>query len=167
VNRFRLPIAAATVALIANILIGSGIAQAATTAGSKCTKLGQVVTSGGKKLTCSLIWTTTPVKAAPTKAASKSNLLQDKSFRLESVSFNTDLGTAGAEARITNISRSSKSASLGITILGTDGKTVLVNMVGSALQVSPGQTVTVTFVSMSGDLPSGNFKYAFQVTAEF
>lgn len=140
---------------------------AASLPGAKCTQLGQVITSGGQKLTCSLIWTATSPKVAPTKAASKSARLQDKSFRLESVSFNTDLGSAGANARVTNISNRTKTASLGISIFASDGVTVLANLFGSANAVAPGQTITVTFMSVNGELPSGQFKYSFQVSAEF
>lgn len=149
------------------VLSSATPSYAATLAGSKCTKAGQVITSGGNKLTCSLIWTATTPKVAPTKSTTKSTLLQDKSFRLVSVSFNTDLGSAGANARVTNISNRSKSASLGITILAKDGVTVLANLMGSANEVAPGQTITVTFISVNGVLPSGQFKYSFQVSAEF
>jgi hypothetical protein len=40
-------------------------------------------------------------------------------------------------------------------------------MFGVVNAVGPGQTVTVTFISVSGDLPNGKFKYSFQVDAEF
>jgi len=149
------------------LILSAPPGYSATIPGTKCTKLGQVISSGGKKLTCSLIWTTTTPKASPTKAASKTTYLQDKSFRLESVSFNTDLGSAGANARVTNISNRSKTATLGITIFASDGVTVLANLFGSANEVAPGQTITVTFMSVNGELPSGRFKYSFQVTAEF
>ena len=68
---------------------------------------------------------------------------------------------------MTNISNRSKSASLGITIFAADGVSVLANLFGSVVSVAPGQTITVIFMSVNGELPSGQFKYSFQVSAEF
>jgi hypothetical protein len=40
-------------------------------------------------------------------------------------------------------------------------------MFGVVNAVGPGETVTVTFMSIAGELPTGKFKYSFQVDAEF
>ena len=149
------------------VFLSTPIGHAASPEGSKCTKAGLVITSGGKKLTCSLVWTAAAPTVAPKKAAKKSTLLQDKSFRLETVSFNEDFGSAGAAARVTNISSKTRTAILEITIFKTDGRTIAANLVGNVNAVSPGQTVTVTFMSVNGVLPSGRFQYTFQVSAEF
>lgn len=153
------------------LLTFSGVEKAnAVSAGSKCTKLGQIKVSSGKKLTCSLIWTETGSSTStekPAKDSSKNSALQSKSFRLESVSFNSDLGSAGASARVINISRTTKTATMSISIFGPDGKTVLFNMMGVVNAVPAGQTVTATFTSINGEFPSGQFKYSFQVDAEF
>jgi hypothetical protein len=146
-------------------------AFAATTSGSKCSKAGQTTTAAGKKLTCSLIWVASPSKTAasakPEPSKSKSNSMQSKSFRLESVSWNSDLGSAGAEARVTNTSKNTRSALMNITIFKSDGKTIDFTMTGSADSVSPGETTSVTFFSIAGDFPAGQFQYAFQVSTEF
>ncbi|MEI6407275.1 MAG: hypothetical protein WCO85_07095 [Actinomycetes bacterium] len=165
--KYRFKFLLAIMGLVSLILVSSEPVFAATSPGSKCTKLGQIINSGGKQLTCSLIWTTSASKPVQSKTPSKQVTLHDKSFRLESVTFNSSLGSAGGDARVTNISNHSRTAILGITIFASDGKTILVNLVGNANDVSPGQTVTVSFFSAGGDLPSGSFKYTFQVTAEF
>ncbi|MEI7540562.1 MAG: hypothetical protein WCJ89_03695 [Actinomycetes bacterium] len=139
---------------------------AGQSAGAACSKAGQSVTANGKKLTCSLVWVAAPSKAK-TISPAKSSALQSKSFQLESVSFNSDLGSAGANARVKNISNKTKSASLTITIFAADGKTVANSLMGVVNAVGAGQTVTVTFISVTGDLPSGQFKYSFQVDSEF
>ena len=145
--------------------------SAAKTNGSKCTKAGATTVVGGKKLTCSLVWVASPSKVAssatPAQSKSPSNSMQSKSFLLESVSFNSDLGSAGAEARVTNTSRSTRSALMNITVFKSDGKTIDFTMTGTANSVSPGETISVTFFSISGEFPAGQFKYAFQVTTEF
>ncbi len=141
-------------------------AFAANSAGGKCTKAGQTVTVGGQKLTCSLIWVASKGSAAapePTKSSS----MQSKSFRLESVTFNNDFGSAGATARVTNTSKGTKTATMTLTIFASDGKTVAFTMSGVVNAAGAGQTVTATFMSISGELPSGTFKYQFQVDAEF
>ena len=141
-------------------------AFAANTAGSKCTKAGQTVTANGQKLTCSLVWVAAKgSSAAPTPT--KSSAMQSKSFRLESATFNSDFGSAGATARVTNVSKSTKTATMTITVFASDGKTVAFTMSGVVNAVGAGQTVSATFVSISGALPSGSFKYQFQVDAEF
>lgn len=142
-------------------------ANAANNAGSQCAKAGQSVTVNGQKLVCSLIWVASGVKSSPTPTKTTSNSLQSKSFRLETITFNEEFGSAGATARVTNISSNTKTATLTITIFKGDGKTVAVSMMGVVSSAGPGQTVTVNFISVSGDLPSGQFKYAFQVDAEF
>ena len=117
--------------------------------------------------------TSTPSAALTAKpkptgtVAKKPGLAQDKSFRLESVSFNTDLGSAGANARVTNISDTPKTGIFGISIFEPDGVTVAVDLMGSADGVQPGQTVTAQFISTKGDLPAGRFKYSFQVSMEY
>lgn len=163
----KLRLAAAAIVSMAVIVSSIPSTFAAPTVGGKCSKVGQKISNGNQNLVCSLVWTMSVPKTAATKAAARSSKLQDKSFRLESISFNTDLGSAGANARITNISNRSKSASLGISIFAKDGVTVLVNLIGVVNDVAPGQTVTATFMSVSGDLPSGQFKYSFQVSTEF
>jgi hypothetical protein len=159
--------------IISAILFASISTQAfaAITNGSKCSKAGQTTTAAGKKLTCSLVWVVSPSKTAasakPEPSKSKSNSMQSKSFRLESVSWNSDLGSAGAEARVTNTSRNTRSALMNITIFKSDGKTIDFTMTGSADSVSPGETTSVTFFSIAGDFPAGQFQYAFQVSTEF
>jgi hypothetical protein len=161
----------ATILLIASIgTMFLTNAFAANTAGGKCTKAGQTVTAKGQKLTCSLIWVASgPVapSVTPSKSPADSNSIQSKSFRLDSISFNSDLGSAGATARVTNTSKNTRTATLNVSIFASDGKTVAVSMFGVVNAVGPGQTVTVTFMSVSGDLPNGKFKYSFQVDAEF
>lgn len=164
-SKLRLTVAALVTLMVMVSSISSSFAAPAV--GGKCTRAGQKISNGNQNLVCSLVWTMTVPKTAATKAPVKTSKLQDKSFRLESISFNTDLGSAGANARITNISNRSKSASLGISIFGKDGVTVLLNLMGVVNDVAPGQTVTATFMSVSGNLPSGQFKYSFQVSAEF
>ena len=157
----------ASMALIS--MLGIQTAEAVSP-GTKCSKLGQTVVSNGKKLTCSLMWAESAGNKAPatsSKDESKGSTLQSKSFRLESVSFNNDLGSAGATARVINISRSTKTATMSIAVFGPDGKTVLFNMMGVVNAVPAGQTVTATFTSISGEFPGGQFKYSFQVDAEF
>jgi hypothetical protein len=56
---------------------------------------------------------------------------------------------------------------MNVSIFASDGKTVAVSMFGIVNEVGPGQTVTVTFMSVSGELPNGSFKYSFQVDTEF
>lgn len=112
--------------------------------------------------------TSAPV-ASPTPAATvakKLGLAQDKSFRLESIKFTNDSG-AGANARVTNISNTSKSAFLGISIFEPDGVTVATTLLDVVNDVAPGQTITATFMSAGDALPSGQFKYSFQVTTEY
>ena len=53
-----------------------------------------------------------------------------------------------------------------ITIFKSDGNSIFMTLMGSAQDVKPGETVTVQFVG-SGALPTGTFKYNFQVDAEF
>ena len=136
----------------------------APSAGTGCSQAGQRVFVSGKKMTCKLIWVTTSSVSAPTKKTASTELLTDKLFRLESISFTNDF-TTGAHAHITNISSRSKTAISNISIFASDGKTVVTSLTGSAQSVTPGQTVTVDFVGIEG-LPSSNFKYAFQVTIE-
>jgi hypothetical protein len=155
--------------VIAAFSVGQ-FAFAATTPGSKCTKVGQTSNVNGQKLTCSLIWVASGKavpSATPSKSPAKSNSVQSKSFRLESISFNSELGSAGATARVTNISKNKRTATMNVSIFASDGKTVAVSMLGVVNEVGPGQTVTVTFMSVSGELPTGTFKYSFQVDAEF
>jgi len=146
-------------------------AYAAVTSGSKCTKAGQVTTVAGQKLTCSLVWVSSSSKTSPSAApkATKpsSDSIQSKSFQLESVSFNTDLGSAGAEARVTNTSRTTRTATMTITVFKSDNKTIAFTMSGVVNAVAPGETVSVMFMSISGEFPPGQFKYTFQVNAEF
>jgi hypothetical protein len=145
-------------------------AYAASSPGSKCTKVGQTSNVNGQKLTCSLIWVVSgPVapSVTPSKSPANSNSIQSKSFRLDSISFNSEFGSAGATARVTNTSKKTRTATMNVSIFASDGKTVAVSMFGVVNEVGPGQTVTVTFLSVSGDLPSGKFKYSFQVDAEF
>ena len=146
------------------------MAFAANNPGSKCNKVGQTTTANGQKLTCSLVWVASgsaKPSVSPSKSPVTSNALQSKSFRLESISFNSDLGTAGATARVLNTSRNTRTATLNVSIFASDGKTVAVSMFGVVNAVGPGQTVTVTFMSVSGELPAGTFNYSFQVDAEF
>ena len=153
------------------ILLGSlSAAYAANSVGGTCSKVGQSTTVAGQKLTCSLVWTTskTEPSATPSTAAttaSSNKLLQDKSFRLESITFSSDFGMAQAITRLTNTSNRSKSAFMTITIFDEAGKKVLSTLQGVVNGVGAGQTVTVTFLS-SGDLPTGKFTYRFQVDTE-
>ena len=142
-------------------------AYAADSAGTKCSKAGQTTTVNGVKLTCSLVWVANKPKSTSAPTTPPNNSMQSKSFRLESVSFNNDLGGGGAEARVKNTSKFKKTAVMTITIFKSDGKTIALTLSGSANEVAPGETVTVSFFTIGGDLPSGQFKYAFQVSAEF
>ena len=150
--------------------VSTASAQAATI-GSNCPKMGQTTTDAGKKLTCSLVWVSSSsnsvatVTPAPSKSSSSS--FQSKSFRLESVTFNSELGSAGADARVTNTSKNTRSAIMVITIFKNDNKSIAFTMSGAANAVNPGETISVTFMSISGNLPSGQFKYTFQVSTEF
>jgi hypothetical protein len=160
--------------ILAFLILTSGVttssAQAATL-GSKCPKVGQTTTNAGEKLTCSLIWVSSSsnsaASATPAPSKPSSSFIQSKSFRLESVTFNSELGSAGADARVTNTSKNTRSAIMVITIFKSDNKSIAFTMSGVANAVSPGDTVSVTFMSISGDLPSGQFKYTFQVSTEF
>jgi hypothetical protein len=160
-----------TAGLVAIAAFSAGqFAFAADAPGSKCTKIGQTSSVNGQKLTCSLIWVASGSAAptvTPSKSSAKSNSIQSKSFRLDSISFNSELGSAGASARVTNISKNKLTATMNVSIFASDGKTVAVSMFGIVNEVGPGQTVTVTFMSVSGELPNGTFKYSFQVDAEF
>jgi hypothetical protein len=119
-------------------------------------------------MTCSLVWVLSPTAApSPTVSKSTSNSIQSKSFRLESVTFNSDLGSAGAEARVTNISKYTRTATMTITVFKSDNKSIAFTMSGVANSVGPGETISVMFISISGEFPPGQFKYAFQVSAEF
>lgn len=141
------------------IILGAVLGQTSTTAPSVAPATTPNLTEAPS--------TPPPAKPSPTTTvAKKSGLAQDKSFRLESLSFNTDLGSAGAAARITNTSDTSKTAVFDITIFAADNVTVAADLTGSAQEVSPGQTVTVQMVSMRA-MPTGRFKYSFQVTTEF
>ena len=159
------------IGLVATTFFSVGdLAFAAPTAGSKCPKVGQTSSNNGQKLTCSLTWVksgSATTSVAPSKSASKSNAQQSKSFRLDSISFKSEFGSAGATARVTNSSKKTKSASMNISIFASDGKTVAVSMMGIVNAVGPGDTVTVEFMSISGELPDGAFKYSFQVDLEF
>lgn len=105
----------------------------------------------------------TSTQSAPVQ---NSDPMTDKSFHLQSVSFNSnDAGFVEANARITNISDSAKGGVFSITIFEADGVTVADNLLGGSGPVQPGQTVTVAFVA-KGQPPVGKFNYAFQVTIE-
>lgn len=88
-----------------------------------------------------------------------------RSFHLDSVTFKDLSAFGGALARVTNISDSTKTALMGITIYGPDDTTPIQNLVGTAEAVPPGQTVTVQFVG-TDPLPDGEFTYDFQVSME-
>ena len=141
------------------IILGAALGQNSTSAPS--------VAPASTPFSTAAPSTPPPAKPSPTTTvAKKSGIAQDKSFRLESISFNTDLGSAGAAARITNMSDTSKTAVFDITIFAADNVTVAAVLSGSAQEVSPGQTVTVQMVSMSA-MPTGRFKFSFQVSTEF
>lgn len=142
------------------------LGYAASLDGSACTKINQVVTSQATTFKCSLVWKPTPSKLESTKFSNLAKSLQDKGFRLNSVKFNNSAGFAMADARITNITKKTLSATLSITILAEDHSTILVNLLGSVMKVKPGQTVTASFVG-NGNLPAKTSNYRFQVSLQF
>ena len=73
---------------------------------------------------------------------------------------------AQATARIENISSGTHGAIFNITIFGPNGVTPLINLMGVADSVASGETQSISFVTTDGDLPSGQFKYAFQTSTE-
>lgn len=97
----------------------------------------------------------------PIKSAAESDAVQSKSFRLESISFNSELGCVGATARVTNTSKKKRSATMNVSIFAGDGETVAVSIFGVVNAVELGQTVTPSFTSVSGALPSGKLEYSF------
>jgi len=162
----KLTIFGTSIALL--VWIG-GMASAANTAGSACTKAGTTIKVGSSTLRCSLVWvaqgspTATPT---PTQTTQDSGSMQSKSFKLVSIAFN-DNGYGGqASARMTNTSNKSKTALFTLTFFAADKKTIAGTMMGSAEKVLPGETVTVNFVG-TASLPSGPFTYTFQTDLEY
>ena len=131
--------------------------------GQKCSPAGATFKQSASTFVCTksagkTVWK----KKVATKPTTQ---LSNKSFILESVSFSDEYGMAQAKARIKNSSSKTKTGVMTITIFKSDGKTIFTTMIGSAQEVLPGEVVTVQFVG-SGELPSGGFKYSFQVDME-
>lgn len=108
--------------------------------------------------------------ATPTQPAvtQNSDPMTDKSFHVESVSFkNNSLGMGWAVARIKNISNKAYFYTVfTITIFESDNVTVASTLTGITQGAQPGQTLTVQFMD-DQPLPSVNFEYAFQTTAQY
>lgn len=135
-------------------------------AGGKCKKAGQKIKVGANELTCTLIWVSTSTSPKPTTSSSSATkAMQSKSFRLENVTFENGALGGQATARVTNTAKSVKSAFFTITIFEPDGKTVAVSLNSVANSVPAGQTITLTFLGTK-ELPTGSFKYSFQVDTE-
>jgi hypothetical protein len=156
--------------LVTALLLGpAGGVFAATTPGSPCQKIGVTTKSGPSLLKCSLVWvtqtnTTVSPSSTPTKSTSPS--LQSKSFKLVSIVFNDGPAGGQADARMINISNSTRTALFTLTIFASDKKTIAATMIGSAQGVRPGEIVTVSFVGTQS-LPSGAFSYTFQTDTEY
>lgn len=147
-------------------------AYAATFIGSSCSKVGQTALIKGQKLTCSLTWvgsgTASKISHAPkSSTASSGGIQRSKGFALISIQFNNSSVIPGASARIQNISNASLNATFAITIFATDGITPQATLNGTALSVVSGETQTVQFITTSGTMPTGQFKYAFQTSVQF
>ena len=91
--------------------------------------------------------------------------MTDKSFHLDSVTFTSNSGMGGANARVTNMSNAVRTGIFNITVFASDNSTIASVLTGSAQDVQPGQTVTVQFFSFK-DLPAQLGTYAFQVSME-
>lgn len=167
----RTKIIVAMVSLLSLSAVTTSIASGS--AGGSCTKAGLTTVANGQKFTCSLIWVASASKTIASPKTKKSTpgkigIAQSKGFALISVQFSNDgLGDAQASARIANITNQTLTAIFGITIFASDGVTPLVTLEGSGDGIGSGETQTVQFVSTNGSLPSGQFKYAFQTTAQF
>lgn len=157
--------------LIAGLVLANPV-FASTTPGSSCLKAGQSVVTNGEKFICSLVWVSSGVKTVASvgpkiNPLSKIGIAQSKDFALISVQFSSDgLGSAQATARIENTSSKTHGAFFNITIFASDGITPAINLMGVSDSVGPGETQTVSFQTTDGDLPSGQFKYAFQTSTE-
>ena len=132
--------------------------------GQKCSPAGASFKQSGSTFICTkvsgkLVW---KKKAAPKPSSQTS----DKSFSVESISFSTEYGIAQGSARVKNISTKTRTGVMTLTIFKSDGKSIHSTMIGSATGVLPGKVVTVQFIG-TGDLPSGTFKYSFQVDMEY
>ena len=166
----RTTIMIAIVSLITVSAITSSLASGS--AGASCTKAGLTSLVNGQKLTCSLVWvgsgSTSKVLSTPKpKTASASGLQRSKGFELISIQFNDSSIVSGASARIQNVTSGSLNGSFAITIFGSDGVTPKAVLNGNALGVASGETQTVQFITTSGSLPSGTFKYSFQTSVQF
>ncbi|MDO8644962.1 MAG: FxLYD domain-containing protein [Candidatus Planktophila sp.] len=143
------------------------LANAAIKDGSKCSPAGASFKQNGINFICTKISGKVVWKKKSTVPTIKASTgIQSKSFNLESVTFSDDFGLTSASGRVKNTSAKVKNALMTITIFNSDGKSIYTTMVGSAQNVNPGETVTVQFIG-TGSLPSGTFKYSFQVDTEF
>jgi len=89
----------------------------------------------------------------------------DKDFAVQSIQIKDDgVGDIGGIARITNTS--SKPLTGTFTFTFFQGGQIIGTAEGSAQEVGPGQTVTVSLASQD-PIFSGRFHYEFQVDAEF
>ncbi len=145
-------------------------AFAASAPGGACAKAGQITTVNGQKLTCSLIWVAAKSSTVPkpkTTPAKTNGIQRSKGFELVSIQFNDSGVISGATARIQNVTGGSLNATFVVTIFGSDGVTAEATMNGTAIGVAAGETTTVQFITTSGSIPSGTFKYAFQTSVQF
>lgn len=161
------------VGLVASTTIGFlGVSYAASSPGGGCSKVGQTTVVNGQKLTCSLIWVASAVSAGSatkpkTTSPTKIGIAQSKDFALISIQFSSDgFGSAQATARVENIGSGTHGALFDVTIFAADGVTPAITLTGAAPSVASGETQTVSLITTDGDLPSGQFKYAFQTTTE-
>ncbi len=159
--------------LLAFALIAFAFATLTTTShaaiknGDACAPAGATFKQGATTFTCTQSGKKAAWKAAaPVVKKTTSSALTSKSFRLESAKFNSDYGMGRATARVTNISKSSKSAVFTITIFGSDGKSVATTLAGAVMGIDAGATATVDFIG-SVALPKGAFTYGFQVDMEY
>jgi len=132
--------------------------------GQMCSPAGASFKQSGSTFICTkvsgkLVW---KKKTAPKPSSQTS----DKSFSIESISFSNEYGIAQGSARIKNTSTKTRTGVMTLTIFKSDGKSIHSTMIGSATGVPPGKVVTVQFIG-TGDLPSGTFKYSFQVDMEY
>ena len=131
--------------------------------GQKCSPVGSTFKMGSSTFVCTKVSGKSVWKK---KVATKTTTqISNKSFSLESVTFSSEYGFSEAVARIKNSSSKTKTGVMTITIFKSDGKSVFTTLMGSAQGVLPGEVVTVQFVG-TDDLPSGTFKYSFQVDME-
>ena len=161
------------VGMVLLITIGAVLPSFASgSAGGACAKAGLTTIENGHKLTCSLVWTTSSVtskvsSAPKSKTPSSGGIQRSKGFELISIQFNDSVVISGATARVQNVTNGSLNATFVITVFASDGVTPEATLNGNAFEVAAGETQTVQFITTSGSLPTGTFKYSFQTSVQF